>query len=427
MTNILSYGITSDYSFGSANEDDLVPIGIDFYFRETIDITEDQIPFAKPCMLFKNASGQDMTKYDPVSSYRTYNGSNYEVTGDSTVIYKGTSYANRFKTEEDRNTGAFSSSTASKWYKGGMEWTSGGSTYKITSSYPIEVIAYYDTSPSVGVPGYLDYYMFVCSAIDSISPSYVTGKGYYLRRTYTDDGLGNIVTTDVVEKNVTRRARIFGNKINSATIINMTGKLYKDSVYSHTYDLDDTYNVRWGSSFFISGVTEDWIGTRSWDWNLKEWRLWYSASKVGEVIFSTNPLRLDQMPASSSYASGSLPYSEVKFTQNPQNPGKADEDSTTIDFNSSAYTWTKKNDNQFDLHIRGTIYVMGSAKENIPNTTYNRVYSYPELAGRWTYLDLVTTEISLAYYYARKKDISAKLMVGYNNPATYNTESNRYL
>lgn len=323
-----------------------VPVRLTFNTSIILDIPESWLPHIQVSFLtmpYPDVEPIGLSEYNKW----LYSSTNYyEIYGDSTLIYKGTSPTSVFFPDSDRISGNLSSSLISKWYYGNLEYSLSGHDYRLLG-YISAIDTYYDFVPLSGHPGYYSYKRFITLSTDSLSASSVTGTGTYIVVTAYEDGSGNPQTSTVSTKNVSMSAPIFEDQ----TDFTLIGYLYKDGLLQGYYNpLYVSFTGTLGGTATLSGFSFDWT-TR------KTWKVFYSNKKAKQFQFSTSTFYIVDPPSITDYQTGTLPYSKITVEVNNTEdyPQIYQNTPSTVNPSGNFVGWAKMAENKFKLYLYGLL------------------------------------------------------------------------
>lgn len=414
-----SNSISVSYASYTPQKGIQLPYSVSYSFNKILNITEEQIPFIKPMILIKDSpelliEGISATPvYDFDSNYYTFY-------GDTTLIYKGYTPEGYFLTEEERISGNFQESFASKWYYGTLQFTAGGDSYEVLTSYIVTAKTYYDVVPLSGHPGYYSYKIFECSAIDSISASSITGTGTYTVVTATEVD-GDPVVTTVITKNSNKTAPMFEDNV----VLNVSGTYRKNGVYQYNYPVTFPLTITFVGTI-IAGVAT--LTDFEYDWSRQQWKLFFSSLRASWFLFNTGVGMFTNLPHTTDYQSGTLPYTKIYVDLNPEGyPEVILTDEIDYSYSGGNFVWTKIDDNKYTFRMVGTLILSSPA---LQETTTNVDFideSYSQ-SGETYVRDAENREDKLLPFYTpQQQQIETKLILSYNNPSSWHRERHRVI
>lgn len=383
------------YSYNTTKKNQQTPFSLFYHFSTELDIPDNLIAFIHPTIMLQKYTDVEIEGVYPFCKY-IYDFPYYKIYGDTTKIYEGYSPSATIFSDAERIFIGLNISLLSKWFYGTIEWTSGGDSYKLENGYVDNIITWYDKVDA------LNYKTFTCPAIDGLSSTTVNGTGTY-----------SVVTagTGVVTKNVTMSAPLFQNN----TFFTASGTLYKNGVWQGYYSNTNPYTIN-----FLIGTYSLISFNYSWVGDHQNWKLFYSNKRAKQFRFNTGTDAPINVPLTSDYQTGALPYSHLYIQKNPDDYPLITESSTTQLYASERNLfYLKLAPNKYRIYLKGTIRLSAPAifEKNTLVAFVGETYS--QVGTTYSRDSANRDDKNMPIYYPQEIEGKIRFLISFKNPLSY--------
>jgi hypothetical protein len=402
------------YNSSTVKKEQQVPFELNYTLKHTLNVPENWLSFIKPVLLVQPSPEVSLEGIFPFQYYE-YGANYWKIYGDETKIYQGVSPTTTVQSETRRIAGDFNAALCSKWYYGSCEYNISGTAGKMENGYVVGIKTYYDVVELAGFPSVYSSKSFECMAIDGISASVVNGTGTYTVTTATDNGDGSYTQTSVITKNVTMTAPLFEDY----TILQLSGSRYSGGMFQQFHLDTNPYTVYIQGNLGGNATLINFIYT----WT-NYWKLFYSNKRAKQFRFNTSTRIPYNLPTTTDYQTGSLPYTKIYIDENPtgypvvqiRNDGL-----TEYEYGYDKKMWTKTGENQFTFRTSGRIILSGPAKQESTTPIEFVDEDYSQNLGTYTRDSENREEQNKPLYFPNGNGTKIKLLIVFSNPINDNS------